>query len=168
MKKIIAIFVCALMLFGVACGESKSFPDGITCEQILNAAIAVEYYDNTQNYINGKTDFNANLMSMWSDGVFNECEEFNLLDDYAICYSNDNTTYEISVLKAKSKDDASKLESLLERRKKTLEGGTQAAYDPNFKKIMQDAKIITDGDFVILLITNDNDAAIDATERLKQ
>ena len=167
MRKLITILICATLLFCVACSESKEFTSDTTCEQILNAATAVESYDNTKNYIKGKTDFNANTMSMWSDGVFDECQEFNLLDDYAICYSNDNTTYEISVLKAKSKDDVSKLESLFERRKKTLEGGTQAAYDPNFKKIMQDAKIITDGDFVMLLLTNDNDAVIKAIEKLK-
>ncbi len=168
MRKLITILICATLLFCVACSESKEFPSDTTCEQILNAATAAQSYDNTQNYIKDKSDLNANLMSMWSDGVFDECEEFDLLADYAICHSNDNTTYEISVLKAKSKDDVSKLESLLERRKQTLEGGTQAAYDPNFKKIMKDAKIITDGDFVILLITNDNDTVIDAIEKLKQ
>lgn len=167
MKKIITILICAVLLFCVACGEEKAFSSDTTCEQILNAATEVVSYDNTQNYIKSKSDFNANLMSMWLDGVFVECKEFDLLSDYAICYSNDNTTYEISVLKAKSNDDVSKLESLFERRKKTLEGGTQAAYDPNFKKIMQSSKIITDGDFVILLITNDNDAVINAVENLK-
>lgn len=167
MKKTVTILMCALLLFCVACGPKKGFPSDTTCEQILSAATAVESYDNTKNYIRGKTDFNPNVMSVWSDGVFDECEEYELLSDYAICYSNDNTTYEISVLKAKSKDDVSKLKSLLERRKKTLNGGAQAAYDPNFKKIMQDAKIITDGNFVILLITNDNDAVIAAIEELK-
>ncbi len=167
MKRIIAIFTCVLMLFCVACGESRSFPDGTTCEQILNAATAVQSYDNTQNYIKDKSDLNANLMSMWSDGMFAECKEYALLSDYAICYSNDNTTYEISVLKAKSKDEVSNLESLLERRKKTLEGGTKAAYDPNFKTLMKNSKIITDGEFVIFLLTGDNDAVISAIENLK-
>lgn len=167
MKKTVTILMCVLLLFCAACGEKKEFPPNTTCEQILNAATAVVSYDNTKNYIKGKTDFNANVMSMWSDGIFAECEEFNLLSDYAICYSNDNNTYEISVLKAKSKDDVSKLELLFERRKKTLQGGTQAAYDPNFKKVMQDAKIITDGDFVILLITEDNAAVTNAIDNLK-
>lgn len=167
MKKIIAIFSCILMLFCVACAQSKSFPEGTTCEQILNAATAVKSYNNVKTYINGKFDINANLMSMWADGIFDECQELDLLADYAICYSNDNTTYEISVLKAKSAGDASKLVSLFERRKQTLEGGTKAAYDPNFNILMQNAKIITDGEFVMLLITDDNDAVIKAVEDLK-
>ncbi len=167
MKKIIAIFICTLMLFCVACGESKSFSSNTTCEQILNAATGVASYDNSKNYIKGKSDLDANIMSMWADGMFDECKEYDLLDDYAICYSNDNTTYEISVLKAKSKDDVKKLEELFERRKNTLEGGTKAAYDPNFKTLMKNSKIITDGEFVIFLLTGDNDAVISAIEKLK-
>lgn len=166
MKKIFAILGCLLLLFCVACSES-SFSADTTCEQILNAAIAVESYDNTQTYTTSGTTLDKNLMSMWSDGVFSECEEFELISDYAICYSNDNTTYEISVLKAKSQADVSKLESLCERRKQTLEAGTKAAYDPNFEKIMEDSKIITDGEFVILLITDDNDEVVEAINDIK-
>lgn len=166
MKKTIAILICLMLVLCVACGDSQ-FSDDVTCEQILNAAIKVESYDNTQAYTPNGTKLDKNLMSMWSDGVFAECEEFDLISDYAICYSNDNTTYEISVLKAKTQADVLKLESLCERRKQTLEAGTKAAYDPNFKKIMADSKIIADGNFVILLITNDNDAVIEAINELK-
>ena len=169
MKKIIAILISLLMLFCIACSESESssFAEGTTCEQILNAAVGVKDYDNVEQYIKGKTDLDSYTMSMWADGLFAECEEFNLLSDYAICYSKDNTTYEISVLKAKSTDDVSKIESLLERRKQTLEGGTKAAYDPNFKKLMQNSKIETCGEYVIFILTDDNDAVKDAIEKLK-
>lgn len=166
MKKTIAILICLMLVLCVACGDSQ-FSDDVTCEQILNAAIKVESYDNTQAYTPNGTKLDKNLMSMWSDGVFAECEEFDLISDYAICYSTDNTTYEISVLKAKSSADVSKIEALYERHKQTLEAGTKAAYDPNFKKIMADSKIIADGNFVILLITNDNDAVIEAINELK-
>lgn len=166
MKKMIAIFIAVLLLFCVACGDSN-FSADTTCEQILNAAITAESYDNTQTYTTSGTKLDKNLMSMWSDGVFAECEEFDLISDYAICYSNDNTTYEISVLKAKTQADVLKLESLCERRKQTLEAGTKAAYDPNFKQLMQKSKIVTEGEYVILLITDDNDAVISAIEKLK-
>ena len=167
MKKIIAILISVLMLFCVACGESGGFAEGTTCEKILNAATDVKPYDNTELYVKDTTNLDSYTMAMWADGVFQECEEFDLLSDYAICYSKDNTTYEISVLKAKSTNDAKALESLLERRKQTLEGGTKAAYDPNFKQLMQKSKIVTEGEFVILLITDDNDAVISAIEKLK-
>ena len=157
------------MLFCVACGEdeSVSFAEGTTCEQILDAAVGAKSYDNVEQYIKGQSDMDSYTMAMWADGIFQECEEFDLLSDYAICYSKDNTTYEISVLKAKSADDVSKIESLLERRKQTLEGGTKAAYDPNFKKLMQNSRIETYGEYVIFLLTDDNDAVKSEIEKLK-
>lgn len=168
LKNLIICCVCIGLLLITACGDTKTFPQDITCEQILNAATAVESYDNIRTYIKDKVDLDAFFMSMWSDGIFEECKEFDLLSDYAICYSNDNTTYEISVLKAKSKDDVQRLVSLLERRKETLSGGDKAAYDPDFDKLMGDSRILTEGEFVILLITPDNDAAVTAIENLKQ
>lgn len=167
-KKLIVWLVCVCLFVLAACGDIKAFPRDITCEQILNAAVAVESYDNTRTYIKDKVDLDSFFMSMWSDGIFAECAEFELLSDYAICYSNDNTTYEISVLKAKSKDDVQKLVSLLERRKQTLLEGDKAAYDPDFNKLMDDSKILTEGEFVILLLTSDNDAVAAAIENLKQ
>lgn len=160
--------VCICLLLLTACGQTSSFPQDITSEQILNAATAVEAYDNTKTYIKGKVDLDAFFMSMWSDGLFDECKEFDLISDYAICYSNDNGTYEISVLKAESKDDVQSLVSLLERRKATLSAGDKAAYDPQFKTLLDDSRILEEGNFVILLITHDNDAVITAIENLKQ
>ena len=167
MKKAILFLMALMMLFCIACGESSGFSDDTTCEQIFNTASEIEAYDNTEIYIKNKSNIDTYAMSIWSDGVFQESEELDLLSDYAICYSKDNTTYEISVLKAKNTDDVSKIELLLKRRKDTLEGGTKAAYDPNFKKLMQDSKIITEGEYVILLITNDNSAVIEAINKLK-
>ena len=167
-KKLIMGLVCACFFALAACGDIKAFPRDITCEQILNAAVAVESYDNTRTYIKDKVELDSFFMSMWSDGIFAECAEFELLSDYAICYSNDNTTYEISVLKAKSKDDVQKLVSLLERRKQTLSEGDKAAYDPGFNKLLDNSKILTEGKFVILLITADNTAVLTQIESLKQ
>lgn len=161
---ILSVCLCVL----VACGEAKILPANITSEQILDTAVAVEFYDNTRTYIKGKVDLDAFFMSMWSDGLFDECEEYDLISDYAICYSNDNSTYEISVLKAKSKDDVQSLVSLLERRKDTLSAGDKAAYDPDFKMLLDDSRILVEENFVILLITHDNDAVITAIENLKQ
>lgn len=167
MKKIIVCFVCVILIFCTACGETKSFSADTTCEQILNAATTAASYNNTKTYIKNNIDLDVYTMSMWSDGLFDECKEFELLADYAICYSNDNNTYEISVLKANSKNDIEKLTNLFERRKKTLSEGDKAAYDPNFKNLIDDSRIITNGEFVILLITPSNDAVIKAIENLK-
>lgn len=167
-KKLIICVVCICLFVLAACGDTKVFPQDTTCEQILNAAVVVESHDNTRTYIKDKVDLDAFFMSMWSDGIFDECKEFDLISDYAICYSNDNTTYEVSVLKAKSKDDVQSLVSLLERRKKTLSAGGKEAYDPDFNKLMDNSQILTEGEFVVLLITPDNDSVVAAIDNLKQ
>ncbi len=168
LKFLILFGLVSSLLLCAACGQSKSFSSDITAEQILNAAKAVQPYENSKTYIKGKVDLDAFFMSLWSDGIFDECEEFDLLSDYAIYYSNDNSTFEISVLKASKKEDTQKLVSLFERRKQTLAAGDKAAYDPDFKMLMDDSKILVEENFVILLITPDNQAIITAIENLKQ
>ena len=168
MKRIKALIVCCVCLVLLTACNSKSFSENTTCKQILSAAIAENGYDNTKTYIKGETELDSFSMSLWSDGTFSECEEYDLLADYAICYSADNGTYEISVLKAKNSADTEKLVSLFERRKENLSSGDRAAYDPDFKSLMSDARILTEGDFVILLITPDNDACVAAIDNLKQ
>ena len=106
-------------------------------------------------------------MSIWADGVFDKCSEFELLEDYAICYSSDNTMFEISVLKAKSEDDAEKIVEVFERRKQTLKGGEKAAYDPDFNNLMNNSEILKMGEYVALLITSENASAIKAIENLQ-
>lgn len=169
-KKITVCLVAAIFLFLIACAEQKAFPSEVTCKQILDAAKTAvgTTLQTEEEYIKGQDDFDSYDMSLWADSLFEECEEYKLLDDYALYYSGDNTTYEISVLKAKSSDDTQKLVALFERRKETLSGGNKAAYDPNFKSLMNDSRILTEGNFVILLITPDNNAAIKAIENLKQ
>lgn len=142
----------------------------MTAEELASTiinAVGSQPESNT-TYMQKMQALDAYTMSLWADGAYTECDEFGLLDEYHIFYSADNSTYEVSVLKAKSDSDILKLESVLERRKQTLSQGDKAEYDPNFKKLMNDSEIKTEGKFVILLITPDNDAAIKAIEDLKQ
>lgn len=169
--KFLTLFVlCASFLLFTACGNNKSFSSDITAEQILNAAkSAVNTLPSSEKlYINDSQSLDTYKMSLWADGTFEECNEFSLVSDYALYLSADNNTFEISVLKAKSKADVEKLVSVFERRKQTLSQGDKAAYDPDFKMLMQNSQILIEGDFVILLITPDNQAIITAIENLKQ
>ncbi len=166
-KKIMVAFLTLALTFCVACG-GKSLPETTTCEQILTAATSTQSYDNVKTYIKGKIELDTFFMSLWADGSFEECSEYDLISDYAICSSNDNKTFEIAILKAEKTDDAGKLQDLLESRKQTLSQGDKAEYDPDFKALMSDSKILTDGKFVILLITEDNDSVVNAIEDLKK
>ena len=168
-KKIIICFLTALLLFVVSCGATKTLPADTSCEQILNTAKqAGTLPENTAEYVKGQKEFDAYTISLWADGSYTECAEYDMIADYAVFYSSDNTTYEISVLKAQNADNAEKLVNMLTRRQNTLCSGAKAEYDPNFNSLMKNSKIITEGQFVILLITSDNNAIITAIEGLKQ
>ena len=169
-NKLIVCLFCICFLALSACGNTKSLPQDITSEQILNAAKqAVGNLPSSEKiYTSDENVIDAYKMSLWADGTYEECTEYYCVSDYAIYYSADNSTFEISVLKANTKDNAKKLVSLFERRKATLSAGDKAAYDPNFKILMKDSRILVEDNFVILLITSDNVAAIKAIENLKQ
>lgn len=166
-KKIMVAFLVIALTFCVACG-GKALPETATCEQILTAATSAQSYDNVKTYIKGKVELDSFFMSLWADGSFEECQEYSLISDYAICSSNDNKTFEIAILKAEKANDVGRLQDLLERRKQTLSLGDKAEYDPDFKNLMSDSKILTDGKFVILLITEDNTSVVKSIEDLKK
>lgn len=163
---IIGICLCLL----AACGEAKAFPQDITSEQILSTAKqAVSNLPSSEkSYTSNGETLDTYTMSLWADGAYTECEEFSLLSDYALYYSADNSTFEISVLKAENEWDTEKLTSVFERRKQTLSEGDKAAYDPNFKKLLADSEIVVEGNFIILLITDNNQAIITAINNLKE
>ena len=105
-------------------------------------------------------------MSLWADGLFQECSEYDLIDDYAIYVSAGTTTYEIAVLRCEEEKDVSVLKNLVERRKETLSQGDNGMYDKDFKKRMSDSKVLTEKNTVVLLITDDNSAATEAINKL--
>lgn len=165
-KKIIIPFV-VILLFLSGCGE-KYLPDTLGCSQILENVVGSDLkYENTTTYIKGQNDVDEYAMSVWADGIFEEFDEYDLITDYAISYSNDNKTYEISILKAKNTNDAKKLEEVLERRKATLCDGTKATYDSEFDITVKNSKIFTDGNFAVFLLTEDNDVALKRIDELK-
>ena len=166
--KIFALLVLSLSVLLCGCGQ-KSLGSNVTAQQITDIAIdAVGAVPQSSTAYQKDNPMDSYAMSLWADGLYGECAEYSLLEDYSIFYSADNTTYEISVLKAKTSDDVSKLKSVLERRKNTLSEGDKAAYDPDFKSLMSASRIESYGNFVVLLITPDNDAAIKAIEGLKE
>ena len=168
-KSVMLLMLCAALLVVSACGM-KSFPKDTTAKQITDA-IKESVGNPPQSIIfygeNGKT-LNEIEMSLWADGQYVKCEEFSLIEDYSLVYSGDNTTYEISVIKVKEDADPQKIVEVFERRKLTLSNGDKAAYDPDFKNLIDNSRIIIEGKFVILLITPNNDAAIKTIKELKK
>ena len=141
---------------------------GIACERIMQAVLdSTTHPDSDEVYTASNGNLDAFTMSIWVGGIFSECAEFSLLRDYAIFVSAGTTTYEVAALKTDSAENAEKLVQLLERRKESIANGQKGMYDPYFESRMRNSKIITDGEYAILIITDDNDAAIKAINKLK-
>lgn len=171
MKKIICLTfaIMFILLSFAACSVKKSLPDDVTCEDILTAVLSVENApESEKEYLKSENNLDALSMGIWADGLYEECEEKELLSDYAIYLGAGVKTYEITVLKAKGKGDVAGLVDLVERRKTTLELGDKGMYDPDFEVRMSNSVVYTDGLFVIFLITEDNDSAIKAVEQLQE
>lgn len=168
MKKFISVLVLAALCLS-SCG-AKNFADSTTCADLMNAALATQA--DAPQYENLYTDAESNLdeytLSILADSTYEECAEYALLDGYAMYLCGGRQTFEIDVLKAKDEAGVQSLQALLERRMKTLSAGDKAMYDPDFQSMMDNAKLYTDGLFVILLITYDNSAAQSAVDGLKQ
>ena len=171
MKKAIAILLSVLMIMVVftACGEKETFPQDVSCEDIMKAAQSVGEVPEAQNiYLKSQENLDSCSMSLWVDGIFEESKELDKLKDYAIFLSAGVTTYEIAVLKAQSEKDIDVLKDIINRRKQTLTLGDKGMYDPDFDVRMENAEVYNDGMFVIFLVTEDNAASKNAIENLKK
>lgn len=170
MKKIAKIFISAILAVLLAlsfCGCSAKLSDEIACKDIMQAAVDATAAPGYEMIYELNQNFNATEMSLWADGIFEESKQFSLIEECAVYISDGSVSYEIAVLKAKNAEDANKLLEVLENRLKTFSGGDKAAYDPTFAKKREKVKIYADGNFAIMLLTEDNDAAKKAIDALK-
>ena len=168
MKKHLTLLLILILCLLTACSGAKGFKENITCEDIMNAVIdATVHPDSDKIYLKSKDNLDAYSLSLWSDGLYQESEDIDLISDYAIFTNAGTTTYEVAVLKAESSASAERMEDLIERRKQTLALGDKGMYDPNFSARMESSVVETVGEFVILIITDDNDTALSEIEKLK-
>lgn len=169
MKKIIALFFAVLFLFTAGCAKEKNFADAVTCEEIVDAVHSAGKAPNFEKYYRkSKNNLDSQTFSLWADGLYVECEDFDLLEDYAMFLGAGTETYEVVVLKAETNYDAQGMKELFERRKKTLAAGDKGMYDLNFEKKMENSVVEVVGEFAIFLVTDFNDDAVAAIEKLKE
>lgn len=169
MKKIICVFFAILFLFATGCSAEKGFGENITCEKIVDAvhsAIKAPRFE--KYYRKSEGNFDSQSMSLWADGLYVECEEYELLEDYALYLGAGTDTYEVVALKAKTNYDAQTMAKVIERRKETLASGDKGMYDLNFQKRMENSVVEVTGRFVVFLVTDNNDEALAAINELKE
>ncbi len=181
MKRLLSLILALLMCL-CACSEKETeeggdatFPDDITCEQIMRAAVEAVHFsedgseEGSETYLPESENFDEFEMGLWADSSFEGCAEFELLTDYAILYlPYAYVTYEVAVLKAEDAEGAEELLKVLERRKETLASGDKGFYDANFESIIEDSQTYCDGNYAIMIVTGDSAAAKEAIEKLKK
>lgn len=177
MKKlwlIVAVSLCAaLLLSSCGGGADKAFPEALTCEEVMTAALnALDGEPEAESYYSSAKDDAVKLdefeLSLLEDGLFEACPEYSEVKDYALYICNGKETFELQVLKAGSEEGAEKLKGMLDRRIQTISGGDKAMYDPSFDSMIKNAQTYTDGLFAVLMITSDNSAARSAIDALKK
>lgn len=168
MKKLFLPFSLIFIVLLSACVSAESKLDGVSCENIMQAVVAVTVHPESEKiYAKSEENMDEYSMSLWADGLFEECTEYGVLSDYGIYLSAGRTTYEVAVLRCVDKKDVPVLTDLIARRKETLALGDKGMYDPDFKKRMNSSVLITEGRTVIFLVTDDNEAANKAINELK-
>lgn len=183
MKRLLALLLAILTCL-CACSEKKddkeeaegkSFPDDITCYEIMRAAVEAVHFsedgneDGSDMYLPDRDNFDDFEMGLWADQNFDGCKEFELLTDYAILYlPYAYVTYEVAVFEAANEEDAEKLLGVLERRKDTMAAGDKGFYDANFESVMEDSLTYRDGNYAIMIITGDAETSKAAIEALKK
>lgn len=159
----------ALLLLFVSGCSATSIPDTLSCEEIVSAVHssgAVPKFE--KYYCKSQDNMDSFSMSLWADGLFSECEEYSLLEDYAIYLGAGTDTYEVTAIKGKTKEDVEALKGLIERRKNALAAGDKGMYDASFDAKMENSVTIVDGRYVIFLVTGDNDSAKASIDKLKE
>ena len=170
MKRIISLFLIgAIFMTFASCGPKKALPQDTSCESILKGieqVIEMPKYEKL--YLKSQNNLDAVSLSLWCDGELTSFSETSMIEDYAVFLAAGVETFEIAILKYAESVDQKTKEDIFERRKNTLASGDKGAYDPNFENMMGCSVIYIDGNFAILLITEDNDKALEAIENLKQ
>lgn len=154
LERILRPFVLLLMLIllgtlATGCGGGS---DDVACIDIVKGCSEIAKEGTFDTWVGyGEELYDDSVESMY--GI-----QPDMIDDGAICYTGaGGVADEISVLHLKDQNDLSivktKLGERVEMRRNTFEG-----YEPKEVEKIDDSRIIVQGNFVILLITDDNDA----------
>ena len=88
--------------------------------------------------------------------------EWDKIEEFRIIMSNSTSPFEIHIIKAKSSSDTDELKKLLTRRLELLQYHNR--FDEDFP--VKQPEIYAEGNFVVLLSTNDNSSAVRLLKKL--
>jgi hypothetical protein len=144
---------------------------GFTAKEVADAIMAVygegeipdegmeHFYsgadENSDNYLD------AAFAGLLINGAYDDLEEYGLLADCALYIPIGKHIFEIDVLKAAKGDKKSidGLKGVLERRFERVKSSDVLVYAPEDAPLLENAKVMTAGVYVIFLATTDNGKA---------
>jgi hypothetical protein len=184
-KTISAVLICAVLLGAVfvllACEKKEDGPrnSAYSAKEIADAVMALygpeelpeagfeHFYsgadEDSENYIEAK------YAGLLIDGAYAPLEEYEYFSDCAFYVPVGRRIFEVDVLKTGPGDEKNlgALKEALERRLQTKRSSDVLTYTPEDAPLLENAKIVTVGSYVILLATTDNDKAIKAIKDMK-
>ena len=186
LKKLISILLCAVLVLSCfamySCGKDEGGDDSSSggtgdesqsegktaknpsCADIMTAVVAA-YPDIPKQktlYLAGATEdseafIDPEFACYLYTANYEEFPEFASFADYAIRLPDGKSAFEIHIVKAASAGDVETVKSVLNQRIDRLNEGDIKLYDAeNFEKVIKNASVTSDGEYVFLLITTDN------------
>ena len=178
-KKILsALLVCALIFSAVplmfSCKGEDEGPvdDSYTAKQLADAIVAAYGADELpdtglEHHFNSGADedsdsyVDSKLAGLLIDNAYAELDEYEYFFDCAFYMPIGKRMFEVIVLKIdpENKENIGILKEVLERRIENKKRSDVLVYAPQDAPLLENAKVVTVGSYVVLLVTPDNGKA---------
>jgi len=172
-KKITAaVLLCAVLLFFGGCGENgANYVSHYTAKELADAIMSAygpselpeEGFEYFYSGADEDSDYyiDAYFAGLLINGAYSPLEEYENISDCAFYVPKGRNIFEVVVLKSEKSggDDIKLLQDVLNRRLERKTSSDVLVYTPEDAPLLENAKIITAGNYVIFLATNDNKKA---------
>ena len=163
LKRLILLILIFLITVLSSCQKGKLSTDDLGYRLLNiypNIPSCSQYVKNAEKYSPGyisPEDFSFLYM-----GTREKLPEWELISEFRIILSNSTEFFEIHIMKANNASDADEISKLLSRRKKLLDLFIKEEGDFT----ASESELIVKGKYVILIATDDNEAAIRLLKKL--
>ena len=170
-KTVSVLLFCAVLSAMVSCGgKNVNYASHYTAKELADAIIAVygpsEFPEEGFEYFfSGAADddnyIDAYFAGLLINGAYSPLDEYDSFSDCAFYVPKGRHIFEIDVLKAEKNDKSTVkiLQGVLERRLERITKSDVLVYTPKDAPLLENAKIITAGAYVVFLATTDNKKA---------
>lgn len=164
-KKRIVIFILILSsIASLACCSQKGISVDDIAYRLLNLYSDIppcsQYVKNARQYTSGY--ISPEDFSFLYTGVYQKLPEWDMIEEFRLIMSGTTDSFEIHIIKAVSSSDSDEISKLLSRRIKLLSSHNHKEEDFPAKEPI----LYTEGRYVILLATSDNNSAVKLLKKL--